>query len=291
MGTRKIQPQTANHWKLQRSFAISHYSGFWEKKLMGATPTAYCVHREMGSKDSGNVCFTDHYLAYAAHGSMRLEIESRYFFLQPTKAMWIPANVEVVAKICNSITCCSILFDPLNFPKHSSIVQTIDLTPLAQHMILHCKRWDDRDSANEETARTFFLALAEIVVEGMKAPTSDWVPRGASSMVSRAVDRTMERYMTPLKIGQIASDLSISERTLSRRVVDETGMTWSNLLRRIRIIHARELLTTTELQITRVAAEVGYSSQSAFNRAFKEETLLTPSEFMSSYKRDLNTSK
>ena len=258
------------------------------KNLMQYNPIANCVYGVMGRADSGKVCFSDHYLAYAAHGSMRLEIESRYLFLQPTKAAWIPANVEVIADIRNAITCCSILYAPSNFPKHKQIVQTINLTPLAQQMILHCRRWADPESANTASASTFFLALANILVEGMNSPTTDWVPRGTSSLVSRAVDLTMERYMMPLEIGEIASSLSTSERTLSRRVVDETGMTWSNLLRRIRIIHAREKLTTTELQVTRVAADVGYSSHSAFNRAFKEETALTPSEFISTYKRDQN---
>jgi len=240
----------------------------------------------MDSKHSGKISFSDHYLAYAAHGSMRLEIDSQFLFLQPTKAAWIPANVEVNAEISQSITCCSILFEPLNFPEHSEKVQTIDLTPLSRHMILHCKRWNNKINAAEIKARTFFLALAQILVEGMDNPTTDWVPRGSSTLVSRAVDLTMERYMKQLEIGEIATDLAISDRTLSRRVVDETGMTWSNLLRRIRIIHARELLTTTDSQITRVAADVGYQSQSAFNRAFKEETLLTPSEFVAGYKRD-----
>lgn len=91
---------------------------------------------------------------------------------------------------------------------------------------------------------------------------------------------------------EIALNLSTSERTLLRRVVDETGMTWSHLLRRIRIIHARELLTTTDFQVARVAADdVGYSSQNAFNRAFKEETQMTPSEFISRYRRDMNSNK
>ena len=255
---------------------------------MHSKSIANCVYSVMGRADSGRVCFSDHYLAYAAHGSMRLDIESRYIFLQPTKAAWIPANVEVIADIRKSITCCSILYVPSNFPKHNQVVQTIDLSPLAQHMILYCKRWTSPESASADTAKTFFLALANIIVEGMNNPTTDWVPRGTSSMVSQAIDLTMERYMRQLEIGEIASDLSTSERTLSRRVVDETGMTWSHLLRRIRMIHAREKLTTTDTQITRIAAEVGYNSQSAFNRAFKEETVLTPSEFVSSYKRDLN---
>lgn len=95
----------------------------------------------------------------------------------------------------------------------------------------------------------------------------------------------------PIEIGEIALSLSTSERTLSRRIVDETGMTWSHLLRRVRVIHACELLTTTDFQIARVAADVGYSSQSAFNRAFKEETQVTPSEFMSLYRRDINSNE
>lgn len=249
-----------------------------------AFATAYCVRKEMSNRDSGKLCFSDHYLAYTAHGSMRLEIDSRYLFLQPTKAAWIPANTEVIAEIPTAISCCSILFSPLNFPKHNQIVQTIDLTALAQHMILYCQRWTDQESAKEDTARTFFNALATIVVESMNTPTTDWVPRGSSSLVSRAVDLTMERHMTSLEIGEIASELSTSERTLSRRVVNETGLKWGHLLRRIRMIHARELLTTTEFQITRVAADVGYGSQSAFNRAFKEETSLTPREFVSHYR-------
>lgn len=250
-------------------------------------PVAYCVYKEIDSGGSGRVCFSNHYLAYAARGSMRLEIDSQYLFLQPTKAAWIPANVEVIAEIPTSIICCSILFDPRDFPVHNQIVQTIDLTPLAQHMIMHCRHWPNSENGKDNTARTFFRALATIIVERMDTPTTDWVPRGVSSMVSRAVDLTMERYMKSIEIGEIASELSTSERNLSRRVVDETGMKWGHLLRRIRMIHARELLTTTEFQIARVAAAVGYGSQSAFNRAFKEETSTTPTEFVAKYRADL----
>lgn len=69
---------------------------------MDTAPTAYCLYKAMDKHDSGKVCFPDHYLAYAAHGSIRLEIESQYLFLQPAKAAWIPANIEVIAEIPNS---------------------------------------------------------------------------------------------------------------------------------------------------------------------------------------------
>ena len=248
------------------------------------TPIASCVYREFAKTESTTLCFSDHYLAYSAAGSMRLEIESRYFYLQPAKAAWIPAGTNVIAQIPTGITCCSILFNPRHFPEHKSIVKTIDLTSLARHMILHCKRWSVESSNVDDSAQLFYKALASVIVERMDAPTTDWVPRGNSTLVSRAVDLTIERHMRTIELGEIASELATSERTLSRRIVDETGMKWSDLLRRIRMIAARELLSSSELQITHIAATVGYSSQSAFNRAFKVDTGLTPRQFQAKYR-------
>ena len=250
---------------------------------VGGKAIAYCVYREFERSDSITLCFDEHYLAYSAAGSMRLEAESSYFFLQPAKAAWIPAGTTVVAQIPTGITCCSILFDPQHFPNHNSVVKTIDLTPLARHMILHCRRWSSSKSLQDNNAQIFYRALASVIVERMDTKTTDWVPRGSSSLVSRAIDLTMDRHMNSLEIGEIAAQLATSERTLSRRVVDETGMRWSDVLRRIRIIAARELLVSTELPIVRVASTVGYSSQSAFNKAFKVETGLTPRQFRAEF--------
>lgn len=247
--------------------------------LSGESPFGTCVYREFAKTDSTTLCFADHYLAYCASGSMRLEIDSRYFFLQPTKAVWIPAGKQVTTQIPTSITCCSILFNTAQFPEHNQSVKTIDLTPLARHMILHCRRWAVEGCIPDKTADSFFKALASIIIERMDAPTTDWIPRGQSKLVARAVDLTIERHMRHIELVEIASELASSERTLSRRIVEETSMRWSELLRRIRILAARELLANSELQITGVANAVGYSSQSAFNKAFKIESGITPKKF------------
>ncbi|MEZ9589527.1 helix-turn-helix domain-containing protein [Vibrio breoganii] len=48
---------------------------------------------------------------------------------------------------------------------------------------------------------------------------------------------------------------------------------------KLRIKAAKELLTSTELSITDVSTEVGYTDQSNFWRAFVKGTGLNPSEF------------
>ncbi len=247
--------------------------------LKASTPKAYCVHQQFDKSNSGSLHFANHYLAYSAKGTMRLEIGSRYLYLHPTKAAWVPAGTDVHIDIPSSITCCSILFEPQFFSEQHPSFQTIDLNPLMRNMILHCRRWGPDHLDPDNTAQTFFSSLASVILERMDTPTTDWIPRGNTALVSRAIDLTIERYTQALEISMVANSVATSERTLSRRMVDETGMTWASLLRRIRIIQARELLSTTDAQITSIAGDVGYTSQSAFNKAFKAETGLTPREF------------
>ena len=135
-----------------------------------------------------------------------------------------------------------------------------------------------------QNAAPFFTALATVLAELMEKTNNDWVPYGHTPLVSAAVTLTSDQHAEPLDIGSVASQLNTSDRTLSRRISEETGMSWSHLLRRIRIVRARELLATGELSVTATAAAVGYSSQSAFNRAFREESARTPSEFKAQHR-------
>jgi AraC-like DNA-binding protein len=61
-------------------------------------------------------------------------------------------------------------------------------------------------------------------------------------------------------------------------------MTWSEALRRIRIIRAVEALAGTEAPVTEIALEVGYSSISAFNAAFRDLTGKSPTEYRASFR-------
>ena len=60
-------------------------------------------------------------------------------------------------------------------------------------------------------------------------------------------------------------------------------MTWSEALRRIRIIQAIEALAASNTSITEIALSVGYSSLSGFNAAFHEVMDMTPSQYRASF--------
>ena len=76
----------------------------------------------------------------------------------------------------------------------------------------------------------------------------------------------------------IAKSLNVSERTLHRRLRDE-GTTATDVLRQLRLELADKYLRDADISLTEIAYLLGYSEVSAFHRAFKRWTGLTPADF------------
>jgi AraC family transcriptional activator of mtrCDE len=68
----------------------------------------------------------------------------------------------------------------------------------------------------------------------------------------------------------------MSRATFIRRFGQSTGTTVGAFVASIRLMTASELLLTGDLTVAGVAAATGYRSESAFSRAFRESTGLTP---------------
>jgi transcriptional regulator GlxA family with amidase domain len=98
------------------------------------------------------------------------------------------------------------------------------------------------------------------------------MPVPTSPELIRAIALTEETATAAPTFAGIARATGQSPRALARRFSEELGMTWSEALRRIRIIRAVEALAGTEAPVTEIALEVGYSSISAFNAAFRDLT-------------------
>lgn len=76
----------------------------------------------------------------------------------------------------------------------------------------------------------------------------------------------------------LAQELNMSLRALQRQARDR-GFTVSQLLENAREAKARQLLANPTLSIEAISAQLGYSDDRAFRRAFKRWTGQTPAEF------------
>jgi AraC-like DNA-binding protein len=75
---------------------------------------------------------------------------------------------------------------------------------------------------------------------------------------------------------RIAAKLHLSGRTLARRLASE-GVTYSDVLEKLRIDLARQYLSHPDLSISRIAWLLGYREVSAFTHAYKRWSGTTPS--------------
>jgi AraC-like DNA-binding protein len=85
-------------------------------------------------------------------------------------------------------------------------------------------------------------------------------------------------------LGRAASVLHLAPRTLQRRLAKH-GLSWQQWLDRNREQLARQYLQDPGLGLSDIALLLGFSEQSAFNRAFRRWVGVSPGR----YRRDPNS--
>jgi transcriptional regulator GlxA family with amidase domain len=87
-----------------------------------------------------------------------------------------------------------------------------------------------------------------------------------------------------LGVDVIARRAAMSERTLARKFLEQTGTTPAKWVSRARICHGQTLLETTELPIERVAEASGFGSAMAFRTRFRELVGVAPADYRRSFR-------
>jgi AraC family transcriptional regulator len=99
--------------------------------------------------------------------------------------------------------------------------------------------------------------------------------------INNALDYIKANCSEKLTINQLASLVNISPYHFSRLFKKETGYAPYEYVIKTRIDRAKTLLKTTLLNISEIAYEVGFNSESNFVRTFHSDVGITPSEFRS----------
>jgi AraC-like DNA-binding protein len=114
----------------------------------------------------------------------------------------------------------------------------------------------------------FLVNYYEKVIAGRYAKQQSMRTRVENAIVPRLPHGTMN-------IGNIADDLNMSSRTLSRRLAQE-GVTFSTILEELRSDLASRYLQNNNLSISQIAWLLGYSEVSSFVHAFQRWTGNSP---------------
>lgn len=144
------------------------------------------------------------------------------------------------------------------------------------------------------------FAFANVIVfRGLKQPEIfsgiEEKPKYKDSALSRSeIEKYLELlklhmksekpYLSPsLSINELATRASINPRYLSQIINESLGMNFFDFVGKYRIEEAKNKMLESSRgnrNILQILLEVGFNSKSAFYRAFKKNTGMTPSEFI-----------
>jgi len=222
-----------------------------------------------------------HQLQYAFEGAMELEDEFSRHLLPRSLAGWVPAGTRHRNSL-HRIRSVSVLLAPECVPDAGAGIRILRVSPLMQAMMAEAIRWK-LDQPHDATGSAFFAAFALLCREWItdQAPltlpiTNDPLLRAALAFVRSDPDSQMNAA---------ARAAGLSERSLRRRCMAQLGMGWDEYRRRARLLSAIEALTETDHSISRITADAGFESQSAFARAFRELIGQSPRAFRAQSRR------
>ncbi len=103
--------------------------------------------------------------------------------------------------------------------------------------------------------------------------------RKPGNLVSLIEQYIRDNYVRDLGLEQIAVEMGVSEKYVSRVFVEKTGLYVTDYINLVRVRKACELLESTDLKVHEIAGQVGILSRTTFLRVFKKVEGITPNEY------------
>ena len=248
------------------------------------TREAYAFARDFAAAPAAELRVDRHYLLCASQGALRLEAHGSSWVLPPARAALIAAGEPILVAIPQSVKTSSVLFDVGFVPPPPSPLTVFDLSHLGRALVSDCVDWPDAAEPLSSYARSMFGALAAVAWRLAQDPSPVTVPAGRSPELRRALAVTNDRLAEDVRFEDVARDVGLAPRSLARRFERECGMTWTAVLRRMRVVRAIEKLAAGEDSVATIAHSIGYTSLSAFNAGFRDLTGHTPTQYRATFR-------
>ncbi|WHO37766.1 helix-turn-helix transcriptional regulator [Sphingobium sp. AP49] len=217
-------------------------------------------------------------LILTARGMVTCDVAKGLWMVPPQCALWIPGDMEHSVRAVGDVELYVLFVDPDIAKGLPSECCTIAMSSLLRELVFavsHLPALYDNDGPPGRLIQTMLdqLSIAPVEQLHLPLPTDPRLRRIADELAADPSDRAT--------IGQWARRAAMSERTLFRLILRETGMSFGRWRQQFQIMLALERLATGEAVQT-VAMDLGYESASAFITMFKKALGQPPGKYLTS---------
>lgn len=213
-------------------------------------------------------------LSYAARGVVEVITDTARYMAPPLHAIWVPAGVAHAVHRFEGTEIRSLYVRPDALRGDREGCRVVEVTPLLRELIRTFGTYPVEYDEEGEHGRLVRVLLDQLC----SAPEADLAVPWPSDARLRRICRELEAHPdSARRLSDHALRLGVSEKTLSRLFLQQTGLTFRAWRQRLRILVALPMLERGD-RVTDVAIACGYDSMSAFIAAFRLFTGVTPGE-------------
>ena len=214
-------------------------------------------------------------LLHCLCGVVRVDTASGCWVVPPGRGVWLPAGTRHSLRITGHVAARTLFIDPLARADLPATCQIVQISPLLRELILASLTLPESNSPGCRDERAYELILDEIRV----MPVLPFhLPEPESETLRNLCKQIRQTAGESWSSVQAASLIGMSERTLNRHFQTQTGLSYSEWVRRARLLEALQRLAQGQ-PVLRVALDLGYGSHSAFTVMFRRVMGISPSDY------------
>ena len=214
-------------------------------------------------------------LLHAVTGVMVVSTAQGRWVVPPTRGVWMPAGIEHSVRMVGEVHMRAAFVRPDAAPGLPTQCAVLGISPLLRELILAALAVPLQYESDSRDGRLMRLMLDEIRTL-QTLPLH--LPQPSDTLLQAICDTLRESPDDTTSAELWSHKLGIDPRTLHRRFVKATGLTFTQWRQQARLLNALERLASGE-RVLDIALALGYSSPTAFTTMFKRQFGLTPSAF------------
>lgn len=229
-----------------------------------------------GDMSSGLRRHRDAQLLYIVRGEVTCQADGAWWVVPPGSALWVPGDVDhrVVGRA--PLEGYVVFLSPHVAKRMSKECGSVSVTPLLREVVLRLGKHPvvyDRRGAAARLVAVLLDELSHASVDNHRLP----MPRDVR--LQKLVAMITENPAEKVDLTTWSKRIGVAERTLSRILVQETGLSFGRWRQQLHVVLAIQSMARGQ-SVKNVAGELGYESASSFVTMFRKALGMSPAKYM-----------